>query len=98
MNVDRGLWSEAMLALRKSIAVYELLHAHAAGQTDLTEDQLANVVTVVSGEAKETLALARGRPVPEPRLSTYRGLLARRAGRGRSRRPGAGQVVPRLDS
>lgn len=55
MNVTPELWGEAVLALRRSIAVYELLHAHAAGQTDLTEDQLANVVTDTAREARATL-------------------------------------------
>ena len=85
LTISHTITSAMYLALERSVAVYDLLVAHANGQTDLTEDQLANVVTRVSAEAKETLALARGRAVPEPRLSTYRAVLARRAGRARSR-------------
>jgi hypothetical protein len=55
MQVTQQIWGEAILALRKTIAMYELLHSHADGQTDLTEDQLANVVTGVADEARLVL-------------------------------------------
>lgn len=67
-------------ALERSVAVYELLKAHARGETDLTEDQLVNVVTVISLEARDTLAVARGRVV-EPRACAYRAVVARRTSR-----------------
>ena len=60
MMITRELWSEAILALRKTVAMYELLHTHAAGETDLTETQLANVVTGVADQARETLERMRG--------------------------------------
>ena len=60
MNIDPKLWDDAVLQMRKSIAVYELLHAHAAGETDLSEDQLANVVTGVAAGARDTLHRMRG--------------------------------------
>ena len=60
MLVPSNLWSEAILALRKTVAMYELLHVHAEGQTDLTEDQLANVVTGVADQARVTLERMRG--------------------------------------
>ena len=47
--------------LDRAIAVYGLLHAHARGETDLTEDQLANVVTGVAMEASDVLQRVRGR-------------------------------------
>lgn len=59
MNITPELWGEAILALRKTIAMYELLHTHAAGQTDLTEEQLGNVVTGVTQEARQTLERMR---------------------------------------
>lgn len=53
--------------LDRAIAVYGLLHAHARGETDLTEDQLANVVTGVAMEASAVLRRVRGRaPVRSP--------------------------------
>jgi len=48
--------------LDRAVAVYGLLHAHAAGQTCLTEDQLANVVTGVALEASDVLRRVRGGP------------------------------------
>lgn len=53
--------------IEKVVAVYELLHAHARNQTDLTEDQLANVVTGVKDEAIRILARARDGG-PDPRM------------------------------
>lgn len=47
------IWGEAILQLRKCVAMYELLHAHARDETDFTEDQLANVVTGIAEEAAE---------------------------------------------
>lgn len=47
-------------ALEQAVAVYHLLHAHARGETDLTEDQLANVVTTVSMTASDVLRQVRG--------------------------------------
>ena len=47
-------------ALEGASAMCDLLHAHARGQTDLTEDQLAAVVTGVSREAGDALSRARG--------------------------------------
>lgn len=60
MKITRAMFNAMCLSLEKAVAVYELLHSHAAGQTDLTEDQLANVVTGVSAEARDTLDRARG--------------------------------------
>lgn len=60
MRITKALYQAMCLSLEKSVAVYELLHSHAKGQTDLTEDQLANVVTGVAMEARETLGRARG--------------------------------------
>ena len=47
-------------ALEKVEAMTLLLHSHARGEDDLTEDQLANVVTGVTAEATEALRRARG--------------------------------------
>ena len=52
-------------ALEQAVAMYHLLHAHARGETDLTEDQLANVVTSVSDQASDVLRRVRGRPCPD---------------------------------
>ena len=52
------------MAIEKFIAVYELLHSHARGQTDLTEDQLANVIDGVAREARDVLARASKRRGP----------------------------------
>lgn len=46
------LFTDTYLVLEKNVAICELLHAHARGETDLSEDQLANVVTGVSIETK----------------------------------------------
>lgn len=43
-----------VLYLEKAVAMYELLHSHARGQTDLTEDQLANVVTEICAMSRAT--------------------------------------------
>lgn len=51
---------DMFIALRQAVAMYDLLHAHARGETDLTEDQLANVVTEISVEAQRTLIRVRG--------------------------------------
>jgi len=48
------------VSLEKSVAVYELLHAHARGETCLTEDQLGNVVTGVAMEARDVIDEAEG--------------------------------------
>lgn len=64
MQVADKFWDEVMTALSKSIAVYELLHAHAAGETDLTEDQLANVVTEIADGSRDVLARMRARSGP----------------------------------
>lgn len=54
-------------ALVKSVAMYDLLHAHARGETDLSEDQLANVVTGIAREARRVLSRVRGgRPTTRP--------------------------------
>lgn len=47
---------QVCLILHKSAAMCDLLHAHARGETDLTEDQLASVVTDVSDEARAVLS------------------------------------------
>lgn len=56
-------------ALQKAVAMYFLLHDHAAGETDLTEDQLAAVVEGVCDEARVALESARRAgllaPLPE---------------------------------
>lgn len=49
--------------LERTVAFYELLHAHARGETCLTEDQLANAVTGLRDEALDVLREARGEPV-----------------------------------
>lgn len=70
MIIRPKLFCDMLVSLEKSVAVYELLHAHARGQTDLTEAQLGNVVTGVAmeaqgvvrdaiGSARESLPLAR---------------------------------------
>lgn len=60
-------------ALQKAVAMYFLLHDHARGATDLTEDQLASVVEGVCDEAREALTEARRcgllAPVPEVGLA-----------------------------
>lgn len=61
MKITRILFEDMCLSLEKTVAVYELLHTHARGQTDFTEDQLANVVTGVAMEARDTLRRARRR-------------------------------------
>lgn len=66
IQVSLQLFNEIVLGLRKSIAMYKLLHAHAAGQTDLTEDQLANVVTGLAEEATDTLVRAGVYRGPSP--------------------------------
>lgn len=53
--------NQAMInALEGAAAMCDLLHAHAQGQTDLTEEQLASVVTGVSRQARDALRGARG--------------------------------------
>lgn len=47
-------------ALEKAEAMSMLLHAHARGEDDLTEDQLANVVTEVTDGTARALRVARG--------------------------------------
>ena len=56
-------------ALQKAVAMYFLLHDHARGATDLTEDQLAAVVEGVCDEATHALSEARrcGLLAPLPR-------------------------------
>lgn len=56
-------------ALQKAVAMYFLLHNHARGETDLTEDQLSAVVTGVCDEARVALDEARrcGLLAPVPR-------------------------------
>lgn len=58
--VTRKMTNEMYKQLERAVAMYELLHAHAKGQTCLTEDQLANAVTGISLSAKDTLRRARG--------------------------------------
>lgn len=55
-------------ALQKAVAMYLLLHDHARGVTDLTDDQLAAVVTGVCDEARVALVEARraGLVAPAP--------------------------------
>lgn len=60
MRLKTSLFHDMCLQIEKNIAVYELLHAHARGQTDLTEEQLANVVTGVRAEATDVLVRLRG--------------------------------------
>lgn len=67
MIIRSKLFCDMLISLEKSVAVYELLHAHARGETDLTEVQLGNVVTGVAIEARgvvrDAIGSARGRPV-----------------------------------
>lgn len=65
--VSREITHMLYTALEKAEAMTMLLHAHARGEDDLTEDQLANVVTGVTEEATRTLRAAR-RPPSGPRL------------------------------
>lgn len=61
-------------ALQKAVAMYFLLHDHAKGETDLTEDQLAAVVEGVCDEAATALAGARraGLLAPAPDTPAHR--------------------------
>lgn len=56
---------ELIQTISKAVAMYGLLHAHAQGKTDLTEDQLANVVTGLSLEARDVLRRVRGQRLPD---------------------------------
>lgn len=80
MRVNNQLIRDMATALDKAVAMYYLLHSHAAGQSDLTEDQLANVVDGVCSEAQEILTRARAagldagvatRPVYLPVLAVH---------------------------
>ena len=53
------LVTDMATALQQAVAMYCLLHEHAQGRTDLTEDQLANVVTAVCQDAAHVLQRAR---------------------------------------
>ena len=64
MTTTRKIVHRMYQSLEKAAAMYDLLHAHARGETDLTEDQLANVVTEICREARETLGEARGETPP----------------------------------
>lgn len=55
---------DMMTTLNRAVAVYGLLHAHARGETDLTEDQLSGVVTGVALEATTVLRRVRGGEAP----------------------------------
>lgn len=72
-----NLIQDMATALQKAVAMYCLLHDHAKGQTDLTEDQLGNVVTGVSEDASRVLERARDAglvpplPTPRPRPSAH---------------------------
>lgn len=71
MIINPKLFCNMLVSLEKSVAVYELLHAHARGETDLTEDQLGNVVTGVAMEARGVVRDAigsAGERVPVARL------------------------------
>lgn len=58
MDLPTELFDEMFVSLEKSVAMYELLISHAKGQTDLTEDQLANVVTGISLETRAVIRRA----------------------------------------
>lgn len=66
------LLTDMALALQQAVAMYHLLHQHAAGTTDLTEDQLANVVTGICSDAVLILQRARDEGALAP-LPLYRG-------------------------
>ena len=51
--------------LEQSIAGFEMLQANAAGQTDCSEEQMANVLDSINRQAYVVLASVRGDEVPD---------------------------------
>jgi hypothetical protein len=73
-------WGEMVLAVQKSLAMYELLMSHAAGVTDFTEDQLGAVVSGLAREAREVLDRLDPLPPLQPHAVAIGALLEAGAG------------------